>query len=136
MIHWGLVSHCLLKLDVLISQIFKMRGVDRNGPNQWAMCYICFFGQLLVIWPNYSQYKHNLFAIHHCFSYSMRGLNYILSIYMELSLNANAINGDNLFNMKKNYSGDNTQHISWCHSKNLLLHQIILGNGLIQCHKI
>jgi hypothetical protein len=31
MIHQGIVSHCLLRLDVFVSQIFKMRGVDRNG---------------------------------------------------------------------------------------------------------
>jgi hypothetical protein len=42
-----------------------------------------------------------------------------------LPFNADAINGDNLVNMKKNYSGDNSQHVLWCHSKNLLSHRII-----------
>jgi hypothetical protein len=41
----------------------------------------------------------------------MSGLNRILPICMELPFNADAINGDNLVNMKKNYSGDNSQHV-------------------------
>jgi hypothetical protein len=73
MIHRGPISHCLLKLDIFVCQIFKMKGVEKNGCKQQAMCYICFFGQLLIMWPNFSQYKHNLFIVHHFFSYSMSG---------------------------------------------------------------
>jgi hypothetical protein len=39
-VHHGLVSWSLLRLDVLISQIFKMCNVDN---------FVCFFGQFLIV---------------------------------------------------------------------------------------
>ncbi len=46
----GLVSWSLLRFDVFISQIFKMKGVDRSGLG----CGLHFsLGQLLTMWLGY-----------------------------------------------------------------------------------
>ncbi len=45
-------------------------------------CGPCFFGHSQTTWSCFPQYKQRLFIHQHCFSYSVRGLNLILSICM------------------------------------------------------
>ncbi len=44
------------------------------------------FGHLQTTQPNFPQYKQNLFVHQCCFSYSVRDLNLVLSIYTRLSI--------------------------------------------------
>ncbi len=91
-----------------------------------VVCCIYLFGQLLTMWLGFVQYKHNLFARHHCFFCFINGSNRVLCF------GAYAISGDGVVGMiffevlMIPNASPNIIQKTYCHIKQL-------GNGLTQC---
>ncbi len=95
-------------------------------------CWTRFFGQTPAMWHGFPQYKQRLFTHRHCFSYSVNGLNRVLSIFMGSSLGAYTIClGCNMGGVNCLNVGDNCQRFyCWCSKSQLSQHTAYAIVGL------